>query len=170
MTRGELAELLLECEREFEMCESHWGSDYTDIRTRLKAAAAETAEDSDEPVTYDIEDAIRIAGLWRVGKMIGGDQDGVRDALLAEVERVRGAAVEPDAFSSVPIDQCPDQHAWIGEKMEFWHREGMRYVRVTEDTARNTLWAEFWKGPPYKEAPFRGHYTADLPVRTTGDA
>lgn len=77
--------------------------------------------------------------------------------------------VEPDAFSSVPIDQCPDQHAWIGEKMEFWHREGMRYVRVTEDTARNTLWAEFWKVPPYKEAPFRGHYTADLPVRTGGE-
>lgn len=50
----------------------------------------------DEPASYSIEDAIRIAGLWRAGKMIGGDQDGVRDALLAEVERLR-AAVEPTA-------------------------------------------------------------------------
>lgn len=46
MTKGELAELLLECELEFEMCESHWGSDYTDIRARLKAAAAETAAET----------------------------------------------------------------------------------------------------------------------------
>jgi hypothetical protein len=46
-------------------------------------------EGDDEPVTYSAEDAIRIAGLWRAGKMIGGDEDGVRDALLAEVERLR---------------------------------------------------------------------------------
>lgn len=49
----------------------------------------EPTEDSDEPIDYNVEEAIRIAGLWRAGKMIGGDQDGVRDALLAEVERLR---------------------------------------------------------------------------------
>lgn len=35
-----------------------------------------------------IEDALKIARLWRVGKMIGGNEDAVRDALLAEVERL----------------------------------------------------------------------------------
>lgn len=78
-----------------------------------------------------------------------------------EAARATDPGVEPDAFSSVPIDQCPDQRAWIHEKMELWHKEGMRYVRVTEDAARNTLWAEFWKVRPHKEAPFRGHYTAE---------
>ena len=48
MTKDDLAKLLLECEVEFMWCESHWGSDYTEIRARLKAAAAEIAA-SDEP-------------------------------------------------------------------------------------------------------------------------
>jgi hypothetical protein len=53
----------------------------------LRAAPEPTGDD--EPVEYEIEDAIRIAGLWRAGKMIGGDEDGIRNALLAEVERLR---------------------------------------------------------------------------------
>ena len=32
---------------------------------------------------------IRIAELWKVGKMIGGDEDEVRNALLAEVHRLQ---------------------------------------------------------------------------------
>ena len=36
-----------------------------------------------------IEDAMRYAELWRAGKLIGADEDEVRNALLAEVERLR---------------------------------------------------------------------------------
>ena len=81
-----------------------------------------------------------------------------------EAAHTADPGVEPDAFSSVSIDQCPDQPAWIREQMESWHKEGMRYVRVTEDAPLNTLWAEFWKVPPHKDALFKGHYTTELPV------
>lgn len=37
----------------------------------------------------DIEQAIRIAGLWEAGKLIGADEDEVIFALLAEVKRLR---------------------------------------------------------------------------------
>jgi hypothetical protein len=37
------------------------------------------------------EHALNTAQLWRDGKMIGGDEDAVRNALLAEVERLRPA-------------------------------------------------------------------------------
>lgn len=56
---------------------------------------AEPGDEHDEPVDYDIEEAIRIAGLWRAGKMIGGDEAGVRDVLLAEIERLRAVKAEP---------------------------------------------------------------------------
>ena len=39
----------------------------------------------------DIEQAIRIASLWKADKMIGGDQDQVRNALLDEVLQLRAA-------------------------------------------------------------------------------
>lgn len=53
-------------------------------------AAAEPAEEpEDETPAYGIEFALSIAKLWRAGKMIGGDEDAVRDALLAEVEKLR---------------------------------------------------------------------------------
>lgn len=35
----------------------------------------------------DIEYAIRIAELWREGKMIGADEDEIRETLLAKVEK-----------------------------------------------------------------------------------
>jgi hypothetical protein len=38
--------------------------------------------------------AINLARLWRAGKMIGGDQDQVIDALLSEVDRLRAIAHE----------------------------------------------------------------------------
>jgi uncharacterized phage protein gp47/JayE len=34
------------------------------------------------------KDAMHLARLWRVGKMIGGNEDEVRDALLARVEEL----------------------------------------------------------------------------------
>jgi hypothetical protein len=40
------------------------------------------------PEAYQLDFALRIARLWRAGKMIGGDEDAVRNALLAEVERL----------------------------------------------------------------------------------
>jgi hypothetical protein len=43
---------------------------------------------------YSTKDAIFTAQLWRAGKMVGGDADAVRDALLAEVERLSGPAGE----------------------------------------------------------------------------
>jgi hypothetical protein len=49
----------------------------------------EPSEESDAPEAYEIEFAINIARLWRAGKMIGGDEHAVRNALLAEVERLR---------------------------------------------------------------------------------
>lgn len=88
------------------------------------------------------------------------------EVAAADAAYAADPGIEPDAFSSIAINQCSDQQAWIREQMESWHKEGMRYVRVTEDTPRNTLWAEFWKVPPHKEAPFKGHYTAESPVRT----
>jgi hypothetical protein len=35
-----------------------------------------------------IEEAMNCARLWRAGKLIGGDADEVRDALLGEIERL----------------------------------------------------------------------------------
>jgi hypothetical protein len=37
----------------------------------------------------DIDRAIYVAELWEAGKMIGGDEDEVRNALLGEVKRLR---------------------------------------------------------------------------------
>lgn len=54
----------------------------------FKASQSEPSENSDEEPAYPFEMAFHIARCWRVGKMIGGDEDGVRNALLAEVERL----------------------------------------------------------------------------------
>lgn len=115
MTNDELARLLLECGSEFEMCESHWGSDYTDIRTRLKAAAAEL-QSAAEPPIYDIDFALNIAQLWRANKMIGGDEDAVRNALLAEVERLRDDPRERHRGDE--IDPKLAQQAWYHVQQE----------------------------------------------------
>lgn len=40
-----------------------------------------------------IEHAINIARLWRAGKMVGWDEDIVRNTLLHEVEKLRGTAL-----------------------------------------------------------------------------
>lgn len=40
-----------------------------------------------------LPEAMRIAGLWRVGKMIGADEDDVRNALLTEVERLHDESI-----------------------------------------------------------------------------
>jgi hypothetical protein len=42
----------------------------------------------DEDTTYTLDRALRLAELWRAGKMIGGSQHGVIMALLAEIERL----------------------------------------------------------------------------------
>ena len=86
------------------------------------------------------------------------------EAAAIKAAHAADPGVEPDAFTSVAIDKCVDQRAWISEQMESWHKEGMRYVRVTEDSAHNILWAEFWKVPPRKEAPFHGWYTSSHPT------
>ena len=52
-------------------------------------AQRETHPDFEARCPVSLDDAIRTARLWRVGKMIGGDEDAVRDALLAEVERLQ---------------------------------------------------------------------------------
>lgn len=46
-----------------------------------------------------IEDAMRYAELWRAGKLIGADEDDVRNTLLGEVERLRSenAALREEA-------------------------------------------------------------------------
>ena len=118
-------------------------------------------DDCDDEHTWDECPKLRQRELER----------GMTDADVAAAEAAYAAdpGIEPDAFSSVAMDQCPDERAWIREQMEFWSKEGMRYVRFTEDTARNTLWLEVWKTPPHKEAPFKGHYTTESPVRRNGE-
>lgn len=58
-----------------------------------------------------VGEAIRIAELWREGKMVGGDEDEVRDALLGEVERLRAEneALRKDAeqYTWQPIETAP---------------------------------------------------------------
>lgn len=49
-------------------------------------------------MTEETEHAIRTAELWAAGKMIGGDQDEVRDALLAEVKRLRSTGLGATPF------------------------------------------------------------------------
>jgi len=51
--------------------------------------AAQAHDDEDERL-YDAAYAIRIARLWRAGKLIGADQDQIVFALLREVERHEG--------------------------------------------------------------------------------
>ena len=43
----------------------------------------------DPDLMYTTEQAIQLAELWRAGKTIGGDENDVIFALLAEVERLR---------------------------------------------------------------------------------
>jgi hypothetical protein len=90
-----------------------------------RAHAHEPEGEPDEPVDYAIEDAIRIAGLWRAGKMIGGDQDGVRDALLAEVERLR--VLKPPGESGA--DLLEKARAWITQHAAHDESNGPCYGR-----------------------------------------
>lgn len=55
---------------------------------------AEPGDEPEEPDAYELDDALRIARLWRAGKMIVADEDAVLNALLAEIERMRA---EPPA-------------------------------------------------------------------------
>lgn len=48
---------------------------------------------NDEVELMPLDQAIYIAQLWRAGKMIGWDDDMVRNTLLAEVERVRAGSL-----------------------------------------------------------------------------
>lgn len=48
---------------------------------------------TEEVELMPLDQAIYIAQLWRVGKMIGWDEDMVRNTLLAEVERVRAGSL-----------------------------------------------------------------------------
>ncbi len=50
----------------------------------------EAEADDQMPEEYTLERALTVARLWRAGKLIGADEDAVRNALLAELER-RGA-------------------------------------------------------------------------------
>lgn len=53
----------------------------------------------------EIEEAIRYATLWRAGKMIGGDEDEVRNALLGEVERLRSEVQRRDPPIKVSVSK-----------------------------------------------------------------
>ena len=50
--------------------------------------------DDDDAYAYDPVFAVHIARCWRVGQMIGGSETGVRNGLLAEIERLRAALKE----------------------------------------------------------------------------
>jgi hypothetical protein len=53
------------------------------------------------------KDAMHLARLWRVGKMIGGNEDEVRDVLLARVEELEKALQEiVRTAATIPGDGC----------------------------------------------------------------
>lgn len=59
----------------------------------------ENAISATDYVEYSTDEAIRIAKLWRAGKMIGGNEAGVRDALLKEIEGSQTAQCEFSSWS-----------------------------------------------------------------------
>jgi hypothetical protein len=63
--------------------------------------APDRSQPAVEAPSAETEAAIHTAELWAAGKMIGGDQDEVREALLAEVKRLRAAlGVQTDGGKS----------------------------------------------------------------------
>ncbi len=60
------------------------------LRNEATAPHCKTCEcpEALEIIEYPLADALRLARSWREGKMIGGDQDAVIEALLREVERL----------------------------------------------------------------------------------
>lgn len=62
-----------------------------------------------------IEEALRIAGLWRAGKMIGADEDDVRDALLDEIERLQVI----ERFATIFVKHCNDERWQCAESSKF---------------------------------------------------
>lgn len=65
------------------------------------------------------EDAIRTAQLWSTGKLIGGDEDAVREALLVEVERLQ-ALLERLGIYEVKCARC----GAVGLTADFIAEEG----------------------------------------------
>lgn len=65
----------------------------------LAESSPETPSDptsTDSADTYTLDFALRIARLWRAGKLIGADEDAVRNALLAEVERLHASETKEE--------------------------------------------------------------------------
>lgn len=59
----------------------------------------------------DLARAIGIANLWRAGKMIGGSEDDVRDALLAEVERLHSGETEYESWMALLRESLPSPYS-----------------------------------------------------------
>lgn len=86
----------------------------------------------------DIDRAIKVAELWKAGKMIGEDEDEVRDALLAEVKKHRVGHDTPktwtDSFGYKRhlVSECLD-----GEKhlvvSKYWARSKQRWKYACEE-------------------------------------
>lgn len=60
----------------------------------------------------------------------------------------------PDAYTKTSVAGCANPHDWIREQMVIWRAQGMTHARWTHDEATETLWIDFWKERPVKEAPF----------------
>lgn len=102
-----------------------WGRHHSEELFNIIEQLREQIERQAESIEYTIEDAIKLAQLWREGKLIGGDDDGCRNALLIEVERLRGicphCTFTYEQCSSVwPMQQkcCPDceHHKMVAPK------------------------------------------------------
>jgi hypothetical protein len=100
----------------------------------------------------DIEEAIRIADLWRAGKLIGGDEDAVRDALLGEVERLQAENAElRQAKQNVCglLDKAGELNEQLRRELEEARRDAervqsvidtMREASVASGSAEKRMW------------------------------
>lgn len=72
-------------------------SDTSGIVGGVMVSGVDDAPDDDAEVVYTLNQALNLARLWRAGKLIGGDEDAVIFALLAEIERLQttSASKEP---------------------------------------------------------------------------
>ncbi len=80
------------------------------INVRLQAEVDAMGRYDPEQPAYTLDQAVNLAGLWRAGKLIGGDASEVCFALLAELERL-AAPVSAQEAQGAAYDRALEAHA-----------------------------------------------------------